>query len=157
MIELSNFNLSGILVRDVMDRLEPLHESGIFEIAGEKRVKQVSLAFHEIDDFGNSPLFTVNEPKALGMALDKFQGYPFVEKNPSRGLIFTDGSNSVLVAWNFKVTSLVSVFYGKLSWDNKFLPHVFDAKSERKYLILRMPEGTDGIVDRICGVFEGLQ
>lgn len=153
MIELSNLNLSGILVRDVMDRLEPLHESGIFEIAGEKRVKQVSLAFHEIDNLGSSPLLTMSEPRAL----DTFQGYPFVQDNPSRGLIFTDGNTSVLVVWNFKVTSLVSVFYGKLSWEAKFLPHVFDAESEEKYLILRRPEDTNVIVERICGAFGGLQ
>ena len=153
MIELSNFNLSGILVRDVMDRLEPLHESGIFEIAGEKRVKQVSLAFHEIDNLGGSPLLTMNDPRAL----DTFRGYLFVQDHPSRGLLFTDGDVSVLVVWNFEVTSLVSVFFGKLSWKEKFLPHVFDAKSEEKYLILRRPEDTNAIVDRICGAFEGLQ
>ena len=153
MIELSNFNLSGILVHGVMDRFDPLDESGIFEIAEGKRIKQVPLAFHEIDDFGRSPLFTAAEPGAF----DTFQGYPFVQDHPSRGLIFTDGDVSVLVVWNFEVTSLVSVFFGKLSWKEKFLPHVFDAKSEEKYLILRQPEDTNAIVNRICGAFEGLQ
>ena len=153
MIELSNFDLSGILVHGVMDKLEPLYESGVFEIAENKRVKQAPLAYHAIDDLGRSPLLTTNDPRAL----DTFRGYPFVQDHPSRGLIFTDGNVSVLVVWNFDVTSLVSVFFGKLSWKEKFLPHVFDAKSEEKYLILRRPDDTNAIVSRICGAFGELQ